>query len=153
MAETAVLVDQAGRALGPAVAWYDRRADADVEQMERALTREEVDRLTGLGVGPIPTVVMLRWLMRAHPELRSAVNVLSVAEWVVHSLGGTIAAEPSLASRTGALAISGRRWWPEVIEWAGLPSRSVPRPAAGGNELGTRSRRPRRGSSDSTGPR
>ena len=72
MAETAVLVDLTGHALGPAVAWYDRRADADVEQMERALTREEVDRQTGLGVGPIPTVVMLRWLMRAHPELRKA---------------------------------------------------------------------------------
>ena len=126
MAETAVLVDQTGHALGPAVAWYDRRADADVEQMERALTREEVDRQTGLGVGPIPTVVMLRWLMRAHPELRKAVKVLSVAEFVVHSLGGAIAAEPSLASRTGALAINGRRWWPEVIEWAGLPESMFP---------------------------
>jgi hypothetical protein len=40
----------------------------------------------------------------------------AVAEWAVHSLGGTIAAEPSLASRTGALAINGRRWWPEVIQ-------------------------------------
>ena len=126
MAETAVLVGRDGRALGPAVAWYDRRADGDVEEMERALTREEVDRQTGLGLGPIPTVVMLRWLMRAHPELRRAVNVLSVAEWVVHSLGGAIAAEPSLASRTGALAIDGRQWWPDVIEWAGLPPTIFP---------------------------
>jgi sugar (pentulose or hexulose) kinase len=121
MAETAVLLDADGRALGPAVAWYDRRAEADVEQMEQALTRAEVDRQTGLGIGPIPTVAMVRHLMRARPDLRQAVNVLSVAEWVVHSLGGAIAAEPSLASRTGALAINGRRWWPEVIEWAGLP--------------------------------
>ena len=126
MAETAVLVDSDGRGLGPAVAWYDRRAEADVAAMEAELTREEIDHRTGLGIGPIPTVAMLRWLMRSHPEVRGAVNALSVAEWAVHSLGGTIAAEPSLASRTGALAINGRRWWPEVIQWAGLPETMFP---------------------------
>ena len=126
MAETAVLVDSDGRGLGPAVAWYDRRAEADVAAMEAELTREELDHRTGLGIGPIPTVAMLRWLMRSHPEVRGAVNVLSVAEWAVHSLGGTIAAEPSLASRTGALAINGRGWWPEVIQWAGLPETMFP---------------------------
>ena len=131
MAETAVLVDRDGRALGPAVAWYDRRAEVDVAEMEAELTREEIDRRTGLGIGPIPTVAMVRWLMRTHPETRRAINVLSVAEFVVYSLGGSIAAEPSLASRTGALAINGRRWWPEVIRWAGLPETIFPelRPA------------------------
>lgn len=126
MAETAVLVGSDGRALGPAVAWYDRRAEADVAEMEAALTRAEIDRQTGLGIGPIPTVAMLRWLMRAHPELRSAAKVLSVAEWIVHRLGGSIGAEPSLASRTGALAIGTRRWWSEVVEWAGLPATIFP---------------------------
>ena len=132
MAETAVLVDADGRALGPAVAWYDRRADADVADMEAQFTREEIDHRTGLGVGPTPTVAMLRWLMRAHPEARRAVNVLSVAEFVVHGLGGSIAAEPSLASRTGALNINERRWWTEVIEWAGLPGMLFPPLRPGG---------------------
>ncbi|HUA71442.1 MAG TPA: FGGY family carbohydrate kinase [Solirubrobacteraceae bacterium] len=136
MAETAVLVDSGGRAVGPAVAWYDRRAAGDVADMEAALTREEIDRRTGLGIGPIPTVAMLRWVIRAHPEARRAVKVLSVAEWVVHSLGGAIAAEPSLASRTGALDINGRRWWREVIEWAGLPESLFPRLLAAGADWG-----------------
>lgn len=126
MAETAVLIDSDGRALGPAVAWYDRRAAADVEQMEEHFTREEIDHRTGLGTGPIPTVAMVRWLTRADPDTRRAVNVLSVAEFVVHGLGGSIAAEPSLASRTGALDINGRRWWSEVIRWAGLPESLFP---------------------------
>jgi sugar (pentulose or hexulose) kinase len=132
MAETAVLVDTDGRALGPAVAWYDRRADAEVADMEAQLTREKIDHRTGLGVGPTPTVAMLRWLMRAHPEARGAVNVLSVAEFVVHSLGGAVAAELSLASRTGALDINERRWWTEVIEWAGLPGTLFPALRPGG---------------------
>ena len=132
MAETAVLVDAGGRALGPAVAWYDRRADADVVDMAAQLAREEIDHRTGLGIGPTPTVAMLRWLMRAHPEARGAVNVLSVAEWVVHGLGGAIAAEPSLASRTGALNINERQWWTDVIEWAGLPGLLFPPLRPGG---------------------
>lgn len=136
MAETAVLVDAGGRALGPAVAWYDRRAFEDVADMEVQFTREEIDHRTGLGVGPTPTVAMLRWLMRARPEARGAVNVLSVAEFVVHALGGSIAAEPSLASRTGALDINGRRWWPDVIRWAGLPESVFPRLMAAGAEWG-----------------
>lgn len=136
MAETAVLVGTDGGAVGPAVAWYDRRAEAEVERMEGAFTREEIDRQTGLGIGPIPTVAMLRWLMAAHPELRRAVNALSVAEWVVHGLGGVIGAEPSLASRTGALSINGRHWWPEVIEWAGLPATMFPDLLAAGTSWG-----------------
>jgi sugar (pentulose or hexulose) kinase len=126
MAETAILVGPDGGALGPAVAWYDRRAEADVEQMEMAFTRAEIDRQTGLGSGPIPTVAMLRWLMRVHPELRRAVKALSVAEWIVHSLGGSIGAEPSLASRTGALTIATREWWRDVTDWAGLPDGLFP---------------------------
>ncbi len=126
MAETAVLIGPDGRAVGPAIAWYDRRAEADFAQMQADLTRAEIGHQTGLGTDPIPTVATLRWLMRAHPELRRAAKVLSVAEWIVHSLGGSIAAEPSLASRTGALAIERRRWWPEVIGWADLPETLFP---------------------------
>ena len=136
MAETAVLVDADGRSLGPAIAWYDRRADGDVAEMETRFTREEIDHRTGLGTGPTPTVAMLRWLMRAHPEARGAVNVLNVAEFVVHGLGGSIAAEPSLASRTGALDINERRWWTEVIEWAGLPGTLFPALRPGGTSWG-----------------
>jgi sugar (pentulose or hexulose) kinase len=69
----------------------------------------------------IPTIAMLRWLMRTEPELRSATKVVSVAEWIAYGLSGTIASELSLASRTGALQITSGRWWPEVIDWAQLP--------------------------------
>ncbi len=120
MAETVVLVGPDGEALGPSIAWHDRRAETDFLEMEAALTREAIAHTTGLTRDPIPTVVTLRWLLRADPELRRASTVLSVAEWIAFRLSGTRASELSLASRTGALAISGCRWWPEVMDWAGL---------------------------------
>ena len=120
MAETAVLVGPEGAALGPAIAWHDRRARDDFAEMNAALSRATIGRVTGLTPNPIPTVAVLRWLMRAEPGLRRATRALSVAEFVAYDLGGTLASELSLASRTGALAIASGAWWPDVIEWAEL---------------------------------
>jgi sugar (pentulose or hexulose) kinase len=122
IAETAILLDGHGDPIGPAVAWYDRRASDDFAQLRTDVTPGEYGRRTGLGAEQIPTVATLRWLLRSHPRLRRAVHALSVAEWVVHGLGGGLGAEPSLASRTGALEITGPAWWDEALEWAGLPA-------------------------------
>ena len=120
MAETVVLVGSDGEAVGPSIAWHDRRAETDFVEMEAALSRAVIAHTTGLTRDPIPTVVTLRWLLRNDPELRRASTVLSVAEWIAFQLSGTRASELSLASRTGALMITGCHWWPEVIDWAGL---------------------------------
>jgi sugar (pentulose or hexulose) kinase len=96
----------------------------------------ETGRRTGLAPGEIPTVATLRWLRRSDAGLSRAVRALAVAEWVVHGLGGSAAAEPSLASRTGALSIAGREWWPEVLRWAGLPVTIFPGLQAAGTSWG-----------------
>lgn len=133
MAETAILLDRDGQAIGPSVAWFDRRAADDYAQ----LTAEFPDGRTGLAPGEIPTVATLRWLMRSDPSLSRAVRSLAVAEWVAYGLGGSAAAEPSLASRTGALSIASREWRTDVLGWAGLPATISPacgpreRPGAG----------------------
>jgi sugar (pentulose or hexulose) kinase len=122
MAETAILLDADARPIGPAVAWYDRRAQNDFTQLIDSLAPGEYGRRTGLGAAQIPTVATLRWLVRSYPELRHAVHALAVAEWVVLGLGGSPGAEPSLASRTGALQITARSWWSEALDWVGLPA-------------------------------
>jgi sugar (pentulose or hexulose) kinase len=140
MAETAILLDGGGEPIGPAIAWYDRRAAADYDQMGLDLSLEEIGHQTGLTPLQIPTIANLRWLMRVHPELRRAQQVLSVAEWVVYGLGGSIGAELSLASRTGALSVTDRRWWEDSLRWAGLGPTIFPelRPAgASWGRIGT----------------
>jgi len=106
MAETAILLDTGGRAIGPAVAWFDRRAAAEHRHMAAELSAAEIGRRTGLTPGQIPTIATLRWLVREYPALRQASQALTVAEWVVYGLGGAAAAEASLASRTGALSVA-----------------------------------------------
>lgn len=140
LAETAVLIDAGGRPLGPAVAWYDRRAEDEVARMRRDLTPAEVDHRTGLTPELIPTVSTVGWLLRHDSALRAASSSLSVAEWVVHGLGGSLAAETSLASRTGALAITAGRWWAEAIRCAGLPATIFPELRSAGSSWGRVSR-------------
>jgi sugar (pentulose or hexulose) kinase len=140
MAETAVLIGPGGGSVGPAIAWYDRRAQDDFADMEARLTRAEIGANTGLTPSLIPTIAMLRWLMRTEPELRTAQKVVSVAEWIAYELSGTIASELSLASRTGALQITSGRWWPEVIDWAQLPPSLFAELRPAGSDWGTAKR-------------
>jgi sugar (pentulose or hexulose) kinase len=118
IAETAIVLDAGGEEVAPAIAWYDTRAVDD----QRALFDDlHAERRAGLSDDAIPTLAMMRWLSaQDRPAMGRARHVLSVAEWIVRDLGGVTAAEPSLASRTAALAIAERAWWPEAIAWAGL---------------------------------
>jgi sugar (pentulose or hexulose) kinase len=136
MAETAILLDTAGRAAGPAVAWFDRRAAAEHRQLEADLSAAEIGRRTGLTPGQIPTIATLRWLVREYPALRQASQALTVAEWVVSGLGGAAAAEASLASRTGALSVAQREWWPDAVRWAGLAASIFPEIRQAGTSWG-----------------
>jgi sugar (pentulose or hexulose) kinase len=120
LAETVVLVDRGGSAVGPAIAWYDGRAADDHAQLRSDFGAERFGQATGLGTSQIPTIATLRWIMRNVADARRATSVLSVAEWVVYRLGGDLAAEASLASRTGALSVATRQWWTEALDWAGV---------------------------------
>jgi len=132
MAETTILLDRDGRPTGPSVAWFDRRAASDYAELAAAFPAGR----TGLAPGEIPAVATLRWLLRSDPALCRAVRALAVAEWVVYGLGGSAAAEPSLASRTGALSIASREWLADVLDWAGLPATIFPRLQAAGTSWG-----------------
>jgi sugar (pentulose or hexulose) kinase len=140
MAETAVLLDAGGQAIGPAVAWFDGRAADDFARMAADLSPGEIGRRTGLVDSPIPTITTLRWLMRNYPGLRQAATVLAVAEWIAYGLGGSVAAEASLASRTGALSIASRDWWADVVRWAGVTSTAFPALRSAGASWGRVSR-------------
>lgn len=118
IAETVIVLDADGEELAPAIAWYDTRAADE----HRALLDElPTAARTGLSHDAIPSLATLRWLTAHHRAgMRRARHALSVAEWVVRDLSGVTAAEPSLASRTAALGVAERAWWPEAIAWAGL---------------------------------
>jgi sugar (pentulose or hexulose) kinase len=114
IAESGVLLDEAGTVLHPAVAWHDARGAAEAEAMARALP--DFAERTGLPATALCSLAKLK-----HLGTRGAARWLNVGEWVVHRLGGRHVAELSLASRTGMLDVERVAPYAEALAWAGLP--------------------------------
>ncbi len=135
LAETGVLLGASGEPVAPSIAWHDSRGEEQAQSLAAALPG--FSERTGLSPRPLCGLVKYRWLRDNDAGAGGGVRWLSVAEWVVHRLGGEQRAELSLASRTGWLDIHARGWWDEALEWAGAPPDLLPEPVVAGTPLGT----------------
>jgi sugar (pentulose or hexulose) kinase len=137
IAESGVLLDPAGRPADPAIAWFDRRGDADVARVreEHPAFAERVSAVTGLPWTFQATIAKLLWRRRERPVAPGS-TWLSVPEWIVHGLGGDRRREPSLASRTGLIDQGTGRPWADALAIAGLPDGFLPDEAPAGRGCG-----------------
>lgn len=136
MAESGVLLDRDGRALGPVIAWHDPRDAREVADAAAALGADEYARRTGLPLRSQWSLTKHRWLLAHDPGVASAARRLNVAEWIIRSLGGDEASEQSLAARTGWLDITSGAWWPAAVEWSGIQPSILPPLVTAGTALG-----------------
>ena len=115
-----LLLDGAGKALGPILTWADVRAQAVMDDFDATLRRDLLRR-TGTPVHPMSPLVKLRWLARTHPERLTAATYLSdlksylVDRWTTD---GRLLDE-QLASATGLLNLATREWHHEALQLAG----------------------------------
>jgi sugar (pentulose or hexulose) kinase len=136
MGEAGVLLDDGNQPLTPVIAWHDDRDRALVDQLAADLGGEAFTSHTGLPVRPQWSLTKHRWLNEHHPGARRAVRRLGIPEWVVVALGGEPVSEFSLASRTGWLDLTTADWWPQALDWSGLPPALLPPLAHAGAPLG-----------------
>jgi sugar (pentulose or hexulose) kinase len=80
MAETAMLLDAAGRVVAPSIAWHDMRGQDEARRLAEEIGEARFTDRTGLPVSALCTVVKYRWLRAHHPPAAAATRVLSVAE-------------------------------------------------------------------------
>ena len=134
MAETGVLLGRDGEPVIASIAWHDSRGEEEARRLDAEVP--DFRATTGLSPRALRTVAKYRWLRDNVEATARGVRWLSVAEWVVHGLGGEQGAELSLASRTGWLDLHARGWWDETLAWAGVPAGLLPEPAFAGTPLG-----------------
>ena len=121
MAEAGLLVDGAGRALTPIIAWYDSRSDPQYRWWLDRVGADTFLPVAGNRPNPIFGVFKLMWLRdNAADVYASAARWLHVADYVAARLGGAPATDYSLATRTMLLDLPRLRWADAIVDAAGL---------------------------------
>lgn len=136
MAESGVLLDGAGRPAAPVIAWHDQRGAGEAADLAATFGAAAFSRRTGLPASRLCSLAKLRWQRRHLPGAAGAAAWVGVPEWVAHALGAPRVAERSLACRTGAFSLADARWWPEALDWLGVPEGFFAEPVAAGTPLG-----------------
>src|SRR5829696_3190022 len=121
MGEAAVPLDSSGAPTHDIIAWFDRRAQQQAEQLGRVVGQDRLFGLTGLSLQPIFGLCKLLWLKENEPEAYSRTATwLNVADYMAFRLCNVAATDYSLASRTLALDLHGLRWAEELMEEVGI---------------------------------
>lgn len=136
MGEAGVLTGPDGKALGPVIAWHDRRDLAELASLRTVISDDVFSVRTGLPLREQWSLTKHRWLLTHVPETRRATTRFNIAEWMAFSLGGAPVSELSLASRTGWLDLASRNWWSETLDWSGAGQALMPELAVAGTNLG-----------------
>lgn len=138
MAESGVLLAADGSAAAPIIAWFDPRGRAELGEAPRDF-REAFPGVTGLPVSPLASIGKMLHLRGRGIDL-ARYRWLSVPEYVVHQLGGDVAAEVSLLARTGLLDQETASVWPWAREVLGVPDGFLPEIRTAGSSWGRHAR-------------
>lgn len=135
--ESFILFDEAGNPLDDIIAWYDRRAASEAEEVEAEIGSENLLHITGLEKDPIYSLCKLLWLRRNQPDLLArAHGIAFVADWLAFCVSGEWATDMSLASRSLLAAPMTGKWAPEMLGRFDVDEAFLPKIVPAGTALG-----------------
>ena len=117
-----VPVDVDGRAVGPAIIWLDRRAQAQAERLSDAVGAERLRRITGLTADGSHTAPKIVWVRDNQPEVFAAARSFPpVCGYLVQRLTGRLLAQDHAnASSSLVYDVTARAWCQELLAATGL---------------------------------
>jgi xylulokinase len=123
----AVLLDQRGEPLRPAIIWADTRSGQQTERLLATVDMERAYAITGHRLNPTYSLSKIMWVRDTEPDLFASVrHFLLAKDYIAFKLTGVIATDPSDASSTNAYDQSAADWSEELIEAAALPRSLFP---------------------------
>lgn len=133
----AVLLDNSGDAVRPAMIWADTRAQEQCARLIAEIGMERVYRLTGHRANPTYSLSKLMWVRDNEPEtFERASRFLTAKDVILQKLTGQFVTDPSDASGTNAFDQSTGAWSDELIETAELDSTLFPEIVESTTDLG-----------------
>ncbi len=122
-----VALDEADRALRPAILWNDQRTAAQCEEIERTIGLERLISLTGNRALTGFTAPKLLWLREHEPDVYGRIARIALPkDYVRLRLCGAHATDVADASGTLLLDVAHRRWSDEVLDALGLDAAWLP---------------------------
>ncbi len=136
--ETVVPVDDAGRALAPAIVWLDNRAMAEAREIEEAFGEDRVYEVTGVpSVAPTWPACKILWWRRHEPAVFAAARrFLLVEDVLLHRLTGRFVTEGGVQCTSLLFDIRERRWWDEMLTAVGIDRGRLPELVRPGDVVG-----------------
>ncbi|MFT4235508.1 MAG: gluconokinase [Microbacterium sp.] len=126
-ASSMVVVDAAGRALTSAMTYADSRPHDFVDALRAEVSEAELHQKVGTRIHTSYWPARLRWLQAEHPDLiAEAALYLSLGDYVLRALTGTIATGTASAAWTGMVDLATADWSDEVIALAGISRANLP---------------------------
>jgi xylulokinase len=128
MIASVVPLDGAGRALRPAILYYDQRSVPQAEAVCRRVSIERITAVTGNRVVPGNTsATSALWIVENEPEVYARTALLALTNtFVCRWLTGEAAIDWTNAPYVGFLDYSSGRWALEAFDWWGIEARLLP---------------------------
>ncbi len=138
MGEAGLPLDAEGNVLHPAIAWHDRRTTTQAQWWEDTFGVKQVYVITGQVLHPMFGINKLLWLRSHAPMVFQRIDRwLSIEDFVLWKLSGTIATDYSIASRTMVFDQRTLTWSETLLKHAGIPVEWFPPAFPAGTPIGT----------------
>jgi xylulokinase len=123
----AVLLDEAGEVLRPAIIWCDQRTAEECAWLDREIGSARLLELTSNPALTNFTLTKLLWVRTHEPEIWARVrHVLLPKDYVRYRLSGAFAIDVADASGTLLLDVAARQWSREMLAATGIAADILP---------------------------
>lgn len=117
MMQGALVVDEDGAPLRPAIIWADQRATRQADFISQSCGKEEVYHLTGNQVSAAYTTAKVLWIRDNQPDIfRRVHKVLQAKDYAAFVLTGVFATDYSDASLAQLMDLEKRDWATELLD-------------------------------------
>lgn len=132
------LVDKQGNLLYPIISWKCPRTAAVMDNIERLISAQRLQAISGVGAFSFNTLYKLVWLKENHPQLLERAHAwLFISSLINHRLTGEFTTDITMAGTSQMLDIQQRDFSPQILQATGIPRRLFPRLVEAGEQIGT----------------
>ena len=137
--ETLCFLDADAQPLRNAIVWMDNRAGVQADKLREHFGNEKCYEVTGqVSFEACWPVSKVMWVKENEPELYAKVrHIVLLEDYIIYLLTGKFVAEGSLLTSTEYWDIRTKKYWKEILDFAGIDEAWLPEVHESGELVGT----------------